>query len=142
MILGKAGALLGASLLCWVVCAQAEDLQEGLWSISLNATMAGGQSVGPFNRSQCVTKADTRNPEKLFADTGTDCSYGDRRYLGNRFSFTIQCGGTLPMQGSGSVEFSSSHFEGEVLLNANIPGAGQIETRSQVSGTRVGDCKG
>ena len=139
MIAGKA---LLAGLAFWVCAVQAEDLREGQWNISLNTTIAGGQSMGPYNHSQCFTKADTRNPEKLFAEAGADCSYGDRRYQGNRFSFTIQCGGALPMQGSGSVEFSANRFDGEMLLNANLPGAGQIETHSQVTGTRVGDCKG
>lgn len=125
------------------LAAWAEEPQEGLWDLSVSMSVAGGgPTMGPFNRTQCFTQADTRNPEKLFAEIGAECSYGDRHYQGNRFSFTIQCGGAIPMNGSGTVEFSGSHFQGEMLLNASIPSAGPLETRSQVAGTRRGPCQG
>ncbi len=135
--------LTASALLLVILPATAADLQEGLWDLSLSMTAAGGgQRIGPFSRTQCFTRADAQNPEKLFAEVGAECSYGDRHYQGNRFTFTIQCGGALPMSGSGSVEYASGHFEGEMLLNADVPGAGTLETRSQVSGHRIGDCKG
>lgn len=135
--------LAASALLLATLPASAADLQEGLWDLSLSMTVAGSpQRMGPFSRTQCFTRADTQNPEKLFAEVGAECTYGDRRYQGSRFTFTIQCGGALPMSGSGSVEYASGHFEGEMRLNASLPGTGTLETHSQVSGRRLGDCKG
>lgn len=120
----------------------AEDLQAGMWDLTLHMTVsATGQAMGPFNHAQCLTTEDAQNPEKLFAETGANCRYGNRQHHGSRFSFTVQCTGDMPVSGSGWVEYSSSRFQGEMLLTADIAGAGAVETRSQVSGTRQGPCK-
>lgn len=121
--------------------AWAGDVQPGLWRISLSMSAAGTDQVfGPFEKTQCFTEADARDPGKLFADIGGTCSYGNKNYQGNHFSFTIQCGGALPMMGSGSVDYSATSFQGELNLKANIPDTGNVETKSRVSGSRIGGC--
>ena len=120
---------------------QAEDIQPGMWDITLNTTIANGQAIGPIRHSQCLTKEDAQNPEKLFAEAGAQCTYGDKRIQGNRFSFQIQCTGTLEVSGSGWVEHTVNQFHGEMLLAANLPNVGPIETRSQVNGVRQGNCR-
>lgn len=121
--------------------ALAGDVQPGLWSITLSMSAAGTeQAFGPFEKTQCFTEADARDPGKLFADVGGGCTYGNRNYQSGRFTFTVQCGGAIPMAGSGSVEYNATSFQGELNLKANIPNAGAVETRSRVSGSRIGDC--
>lgn len=121
--------------------ALAGDVRPGLWHLSLSVSAVGAdQRMGPFEKTQCFTEADARDPGKLFADMGGSCNYGDKNYQGNRFSFTIQCDGAFPMTGSGFVEYDAAVFQGELNLRANVPNAGEVQTRSQVTGKRIGDC--
>lgn len=96
--------------------------------------------MGPYHRSQCLTPDDVKNPEKLMTDTGAaDCSYADKKFQGDRFSFTVSCSGALPMSGSGSVTYDSDRLEGEVDITADLQGI-EVLTHSQVTGVRAGSC--
>lgn len=120
---------------------QAAEPRPGLWNLSVT-TMAEGaaQTFGPYNSSQCLSQEDIRNPEKLLANNGAaDCSYGNKQYQGSRFSFTVQCGGAIPMSGSGNVTYTADTLQGDVDITADLQGL-EVATKSQVSGTRVGDC--
>lgn len=121
---------------------QAADPRPGLWNLSVTMTADGAaQPFGPYHRSQCFTQEDMQNPEKLLADIGApDCSYGNQKNQDNRYSFTLQCGGDLPMNGSGSVTYGTDTFQGEVDIVASLEGL-EIATRSQISGVRAGDCE-
>jgi len=96
--------------------------------------------MGPFEKARCFTEADAQYPGKIFADMGGSCNYADKNIQGNRFSFTIQCDGAFPMTGSSFVEYGDASFQGELNLRANVPNAGEVQTRSRVMGKRVGDC--
>ena len=132
---------LGMVLLLPTFAVQAEDLNPGLWNISLTMTAEGSAPIGPFSQQKCFTEADTQDPQKLFAEAGgVDCNYGDTRIQGNRFSFSLRCGGEVPLSGHGSVTFSADSFDGEMDVTANIAGIGEVQTRNQISGKRAGDC--
>jgi len=120
----------------------ADDVRPGLWSITASMTVAGMDSeLGPYTRTQCFTQADARNPDKLFAEMGGSCTYGDKHYQGNRFTFTVQCSGAVPMQGEGEVSFGETSFEGNLTIQAKMPEMGQVKTTSRVKGSRLGDCQ-
>lgn len=136
--------------LTWLVCmvqtvalpAYAEDVLPGLWNLTLSMTAAGMDSeLGPYTRTQCFTPEDVRNPDKLFAEMGGDCTYGDKHYQGSRFTFSVQCSGLVPMQGEGEVSFSATAFEGSLAIKANVPEMGPVQTKSRVTGSRLGDCQ-
>jgi len=132
---------LALTLLLSIFSLRAEDVNPGLWDISLTMTPEGAAPIGPFSQQKCFTKADAQDPQKLFAEAGgVDCSYGDTQVQGNRLSFSIRCGGEMPLSGHGSVTFSSSSFEGEMDVTANISGIGELQSKSQISGKRAGDC--
>ena len=120
---------------------QASEPKPGLWNLSITTTAEGAtQTFGPYNSSQCLSQEDIRNPEKLLADNGAaDCSYGNKQYQDNRFSFTVQCGGAIPMSGSGSIAYTADTLQGEVNITADLQGL-EVAAKSQVSGARVGDC--
>lgn len=134
-----------ASLILLLACVmqgtQAAEPKPGLWEFSVVTSIeATSQQFGPYHRNQCLTQEDLKNPEKLLADTGTvNCSYGDKKFQGNRFSFAISCGGELTMNGSGSVTYDTDQLEGEVDLTTDMQGI-EVVTHSQVSGARAGDC--
>jgi len=120
---------------------QAAEPKPGLWEFSVITSIVGTeQQFNPYHHSQCLTPEDVKNPERLMADTGSsDCSYGDKKFQGNRFSFTVSCTGTLPMSGSGNVTYDSDQLEGDVDITADLQGI-EVVTHSQVSGVRTGDC--
>jgi len=132
---------LGLVLLLSTCALQAEDVKPGLWNISLTMTPEGAAPIGPFSQQKCFTKADAQDPQKLFAEAGgVDCSYGDTQVQGNHLSFSMRCGGEVPLSGHGSVTFNSTSFEGEMDVTANISGIGEIQSKNQISGKRAGDC--
>lgn len=120
---------------------QAAEPKAGLWELSVTTSIVGSEQLfGPYHRSQCLAAEDVRNPEKLLADTGAaECSYGDRKFQGDTFSFSVSCGGALPMSGSGKVTYDSNQFTGEIDITADLQGI-EVLTQSQVSGARTGDC--
>lgn len=135
--------------LTWLACllqaavspVYADDVSPGLWSITLSMTAAGmDDELGTHTKTQCLTQADAQNPDKLFAEMGGNCTFGDRHYQGNRFTFSVQCGGVVPMKGEGEVSFGATSFEGNLAIQAEMPDMGPLKTTSRVSGSRLGDC--
>lgn len=119
-----------------------DDVRPGLWSITLNMTAAGTDGeLGPFNRTQCLTQADAQNPDKMFAEMGGGCTFGDKHYQGSQFNFSVQCNGVVPMQGRGEVRFGADSFDGNLTIQAEVPDMGQLKTTSRVTGSRLGDCQ-
>ena len=134
----------GGVLLLLVSIAQAATAGEpnpGLWNLSAVINVEGAaQPYGPYYRSQCFSKDDLRDPGKLLSDSGVpDCSYSNIRNQGNRFDFTVQCGGDIPMSGQGSVTYTAEKFEGVVDITADMQGL-PLATHSKVSGVRAGEC--
>ncbi|HZV99701.1 MAG TPA: DUF3617 family protein [Methylophilaceae bacterium] len=115
--------------------------KPGLWNLTVTVTAEGAaQPYGPYTQNQCFNQNDMRKPEKLLANIGApDCSYGNVQDRGNRLTFDVQCGGTIPMSGSGNVNYTADTFQGQVDITADLEGLA-IATHSQVSGVRTGDC--
>lgn len=137
------------SRLTWLACllqavafpVYADDVLPGLWTITLTMTAAGMENeLGPYTRTQCITREDAQNPDKLFAEMGGSCTYGDKQYQGSSFTFSVQCSGIVPMQGKGEVIFGANAFDGSIAIEANVSDMGPLQTKSQVKGTRLGDC--
>jgi hypothetical protein len=129
-------ALLGAASI-----AQATEPRPGLWNLTVTTTAEGADGVfGPYSTSQCLTEEDVHNPEKLLAQNGVNaCTYGDRVYRNGNFSFTVQCGGTIPMSGSGRITYTADSLQGTMDIAADLQGL-PVNTQSTVSGQRMGDC--
>jgi uncharacterized protein DUF3617 len=125
--------------------ASAADVSPGLWEIAMETRVAEapGFSPAPFQITQCLTEADARDPGRLLgqiANPGaSDCSYTDKSYAGNTFSFTMQCAGTFAVKSSGRVSYGPDTMEGTITATANV-GGGVVETQNKVSGRRVGGC--
>lgn len=135
----RLAAIVGLSLAPLMAMAAA-DVLEGLWEISL-VMRVEGKDYGPYTRQQCITEADAHDPSKLFAESGGACEYTNKRYFGNQFSFNVRCNAGLPLTGTGMVEFSADSVKGSMNLTAQIAGGPSVETDSQISGRRLGNCK-
>ena len=121
--------------------AQGAEPKPGLWNLTITISAEGAaQAYGPYYSSQCMSPEDVRNPETLLAGAGgPDCSYSDVKNQGNRFTFNVQCGGAIPMSGSGAVDYANETFQGDVSITADLQGL-PIATKSHVIGARAGDC--
>lgn len=134
-------ALLLLALVWPVITLQAAEPRPGLWNLTVTTTAEGADGVfGPYTSSQCLTEEDVRNPEKLLAENGANaCTYGNKVYQGSSFSFTVQCGGAVPMSGSGKINYTSDTLQGTMDIAADLQGL-PVNTKSTVSGQRMGDC--
>ena len=121
--------------------ALAAEPKPGLWKLTVTVAAEGAaQPYGPYYSSQCFSPEDVRNPETLLAGAGgPDCNYSDIKNQGNRFVFNVQCGGAIPMSGSGAVDYTSDTFQGDVSITADLQGL-PIATNNHVVGTRASDC--
>jgi len=116
-----------------------EDVQEGLWE--LTAVMhVDGQDYGPYSQKQCITKEDLKNPARLFAEGTGTCDFTNKRFFINEFSFNVRCNAGVPLSGTGKVEYGSDWIKGKMDLTAQVPGGASVDTSSEVSGKRLGDC--
>ena len=134
-------ALILLATCCMSAGVHAAEPRPGLWDLSVTTTAEGADGVfGPYTSSQCLTEEDVRNPEKLLAQNGVNaCTYSDRVYRDGNFSFSVQCGGTIPMSGSGRISYTADSLQGTMDIAADLQGL-PVNTHSTVSGKRVGDC--
>ena len=121
---------------------EAAQPRPGLWNIEATVAADGAaKPIGPFYRQQCFSAEDIRSPEQLLTDIGAqDCSYGDKKYVGDRFTFSISCQGALPMSGTGSIVYGTDTVTAEANIVADLQGL-SVATTSHVHGKRVGDCQ-
>jgi hypothetical protein len=107
----------------------AEDIQPGLWKISMESSVAAspGWKPEPFVLTQCLTEEDARHPDQLLAGLGgqgvTGCDFLNRDYSAGRMSFDVKCGGALGMGGHGEMSLSATRLDG--TLDVSFADAGQ-----------------
>lgn len=133
------------ALLALPSLATAVDPLPGLWEISLEARVAAESGFQPpaQSTSQCLTKADARDPSRVLgplAGSGSaDCRYTRTGYEDSVFRFTLQCTSPLPLSTTGEVTFSASAVHGTMKTISKIAGH-DVEFTSTLTGRRVGDC--
>jgi len=126
--------------------AWAEDIQPGLWELSLETSVPAtpGFSVPPATVNQCLTEQDAQDPSGVLggvANPGaSDCTFSEKSYSGNTLHFRMQCAGMLAMDTRGDVTYSATSIAGNLVTSANVLGEA-TELRSQISGRRIGDCR-
>lgn len=123
---------------------QAQDINPGMWEITVSSVVATtpGYSPPPASQTQCLSAADARDPRRLFGDMtapGADCSYGRPSLSGSNLRFTMQCTGALKLTASGDVTLAAETLNGTISSSANMGGE-QVSMQSQVSGHRIGAC--
>lgn len=133
------------ALLALPSLAAADDPVPGLWEISLEARVAAEPGFQPPAQSisQCLTKADARDPSRvlgpLAGSGGADCRYTRAGYEDNVFRFALQCTSPLPLATTGEVTFSASAVHGTLTTISKIAGH-DVEFKSTLTGRRLGDC--
>lgn len=131
--------------LTFAAVAGAEDIQPGLWEITLNTRVDGmaGFSPGPMTMQQCLTAADAANPGRVLgplANPGaTGCTYTNRRFSGSSFQFSMTCAGALSLRTEGEVSYSADRMLGNITTTGNLMGQA-TRFGSSISARRLGGC--
>lgn len=124
------------------ICSAQTSIAPGLWQITVQ-TGSAAVAMPPIQVNQCLTAADAADPSKLLGSVAnpgaSGCSYSNRSYAGNMFSFTMTCEGTLAIKASGSVSFTATNLSGTINTSANINGQ-PVDMKNAISAQRVGDC--
>lgn len=134
--------LLALMLAIPAICSAQTGIAPGLWQITLQSSSAA-VAMPPIQVNQCLTDADAADPAKLLggvANPGASgCSYSNRSYAGNTFSFAMTCAGTLAIKATGSVSFSATSLSGTINTSASINGQ-PVDMMNAISAQRKGDC--
>ena len=123
----------------------AADIQPGLWELVLETRVPASPdfSAAPATMNQCLTAQDAQDPSRVLggaANPGaSDCTYTDKRFVGNTFSFRMQCAGSFGIQAQGEITYSATSMEGSIVSTANMTGQA-TEFHSKLAAHRLGGC--
>ena len=120
----------------------AAGVQAGKWELTIDVSLAQGSApTGPIVETRCISEEEARDPKRVFTDPGRQgCVFSDARDTGAEYSFSLECrGGTVPVHGSGRVNYTAQSLEGVIDLIAEQPNL-RIVTHSTVKGRRLGAC--
>ncbi len=124
------------------ICSAQATISPGLWQISVQSN-TDAIAMQPVQVNQCLTAADAKDPSRLLGSISNPgasaCSYTNRNYSGNTFSFAMTCAGTFAITAVGSVTFTATTISGAINTSSNINGE-PIEMKNVVMAKRVGDC--
>ncbi len=124
------------------LCSAQATISPGLWQISLQSNTEA-VAMAPVTVNQCLTSADANDPSTLLGSISnpgaSGCSYSNRSYSGNTFSFTMSCSGTFGITATGNVSFTPTTMSGTINTNANINGQ-PVDMKNVVMAKRAGDC--
>jgi hypothetical protein len=125
--------------------ALAADVSPGSWEITMETRVPAepGFAPPPFSLTQCLTDADARDPSRVLGGVSnpgaTGCTYTDKNYAGNTFSFSMQCAGTYAIKATGRVSFTADTMDGTIMSTASVGGK-PVETQNKISARRLGNC--
>jgi hypothetical protein len=116
------------------------DLQEGLWEVSVTMEM-GGQpaSAKPFVMRQCIAQTTAQDVMAKLVGAG-NCSTGNLKQDGNRATWTVTCTTPVELDAEGSATFGRDTFDGSMsgqigMSNQKLPFSQNFTAR------RVGACQ-
>jgi hypothetical protein len=128
--------------------AVADDIQPGLWRITLESRVAATPDWNPepFQLIQCLTKQDAQQPERLLASWGaagaSGCEFANRQASDQHLNFDLHCGGNLKIEGHGEVDFTATRLEGflNVHFAASEDGAEPVDMQNRLQAVYLGTC--
>ena len=117
-------------------------VQPGKWELTVEVSLSQGAApTGPIVETRCISEEEARDPKRVFSDPGRQgCVFSDARDTGAEYTFSLDCrGGTVPVHGSGRVNYTAQTLEGVIDLIAEQANL-RIVTHSTVKGRRLGAC--
>lgn len=128
--------------------AVAEEIQPGLWRITLESRVAATPDWNPepFQLTQCLTEQDAQRPERLLAGLSASgvsgCAFSNRHASARGLNFDLDCGGDPKITGHGEVEFTATRLEGflNVRFAASADGAEPVAMQNRMQAVYLGHC--
>ena len=126
----------------------AEDIQPGLWRITVESRVAATPDWNPqpFELTQCLTAQDAQNPERLLTGLSTagasGCEFHNQQGSAQHRQFEVRCGGALAIQGQGSVDLTATTVSGVLNVRFAAPDGTTeaVEMQNQLRAVYVGPC--
>lgn len=130
----------------------ANGLEPGLWEVSSEVTAFEQADEGEpvidaavgsiATENICVGEGD-RPPTELFAGEAYDCEYSNYYARNGRMNLTLNCSlegasGNIAMAVEGT--FAGDSFEVSRDITTYLTGQGDVRTKANVTGRRVGEC--
>jgi hypothetical protein len=130
---GRLAAAASLALLLVLSTARAADPAGVLWEQTSQMAMPGMPTQMPAQTTKvCAAKTWTKPPP------GGDksCVTSDYKMVGNKATWTMQCSGQMPMQGTGEITFAGPDaYTGAVQATAQ-----GMNMTIKLSGKKVGTC--
>jgi Protein of unknown function (DUF3617) len=121
-------------LLAWAAPGFAQQGPDNLWEVTTTMTMEGMRMPGP--PTQVCARAG--QSESMMPVQG-DCQVTDRKTVGDRTTFRVNCTGKDPMSGTGEMTTARDSYQGIMRLSAKMDGETTNMT-TEYSGKLVGKC--
>jgi hypothetical protein len=148
MRFGHAAALAAVVAFSAAVFAQGPGpRRDGNWEVKMEMEMAGlPQSMPPITTTQCITKEQAADPEKLVpqgpggrSGLPPDCKVSDYKVDGNKVSWAMKCAGQNAMTGTGEFVYAGETYTGTMKMNMERGGQ-PIAMTMKYNAKRLGDC--
>jgi hypothetical protein len=116
------------------------DIREGLWEISVQATVAGQPlSATPMVVRQCVSNQSIQELMTQMGGAG-GCNISDFRRDGSHAQWKLACSGPMEVSGTGETTIADDQFTGKMDLT--IKSGGESMPMGQTfKAHRVGACQ-
>jgi hypothetical protein len=109
--------------------------------------MPQGMSMPPIKTTQCVTKEDVADPNKMVPQrpggrggaNPNDCKVSDYKVDGNRVTWSMKCEGAQPMSGTGEFVYAADSYTGTMKMDM-ARGGQPMAVTMKYTGKRLGDC--
>ena len=140
---GRALVVVAGSMLFATVAAAEPNMTEGNWEIKGEMKMEGlpfQMPPVPVSYSQCLTKKDLVPEQK---EKNGDCTTESQKVEGNNVTWVTHCVDKKgsKIDGTGTMTYKGTTFEGTIHNVMTDTKGGKVESRLNMNGKRIGDCK-
>jgi len=131
--------LIIVALACLATGANAVDMQDGNWEITVQTEMQGTpMKLPPMTYTQCLT---SQNIIPMQNKAGQQCEFIEKNISGNPVTWKMRCTAQgMKMDIDGKVNYQNTSFSGNITMRMNNPDGTETVTKQKISGKRIGDC--
>ncbi|MDM8541819.1 DUF3617 family protein [Desulfococcaceae bacterium HSG9] len=131
--------LIIVALTCLTANADAVDMQDGNWEITVQAEIQGtSMKLPPMTYTQCLT---SQNVIPMQSKSGQECEFIEKNVSGNPITWKMRCTGQgMKMDIDGKVNYQNTSFSGNITMRVNNPDGEKTVMKQKISGKRTGDC--
>ena len=131
--------LIIVALVCLTTSANAVDMQDGNWEITVQTEMQGTpMKLPPMTYTQCLT---SQNIIPMQDKAGQECEFIEKNISGNPVTWKMRCTSQgMKMDIDGKVNYQNASFSGNITMRMNNPDGTETVMKQKISGKRMGDC--